>query len=238
MRTKKPDHATPCDGGIALDEPAAAAAAATPPRLNDWPTRQCVRQLSRELRRPTSVAIGAAPTIQGLRHFDPPHNVFEAVTPSAASPFPAVAPQSAVSAVPRSRQSDVGQVAAWLIVLAGTLLLATGIGLVAWSLTVKQLLYWNLALGLTLGGQGTLIFGLVLVVSRLWRNSRYAALKLQDVHARLSQLQNTAEALATMRAGGGPAFYADLVRGASPHVLLANLKGQLDQLAARVGTRW
>ena len=58
----------------------------------------------------------------------------------------------------------------------------------------QQMLYWNLALGLTLGGQGTLILGLVLVVSRLWRNSRYAAGKLQEVHARLGQLQHTADA--------------------------------------------
>ena len=97
------------------------------------------------------------------------------------------------------------------------------------------MLYWNLAIGLTLGGQGTLIFGLVLVVSRLWRNSRYATGKLQDVHARLGQLQHTADALTAMRSGGAPAFYADLVRGASPQVLLANLKGQLDQLASRIG---
>jgi hypothetical protein len=93
-----------------------------------------------------------------------------------------------------------------------------------------------LALGLALGGQGTLILGLALVVSRLWRHSRYAAGKLQDVHARLGQLQHTAEILTTTRTGGGaPAFYADLARSASPHMLLANLKGQLDQLSTRLG---
>jgi hypothetical protein len=58
---------------------------------------------------------------------------------------------------------------------------------------------------------------------------------LQDVHAGLNQLQQTADVLATMRSGGAPNFYADLLRGASPQVLLANLKGQVDQLAARVG---
>ncbi len=125
---------------------------------------------------------------------------------------------------------------AWLIVLVGSLALAAGVGLIAWSLSAKQMLYWNLALGLALGGQGTLILGLVLVVSRLWRHSRYAAGKLQDVHVRLGQLQQTAEVLKTMRAGGGaPAFYAELARGASPHMLLTNLKGQLDQLATRLG---
>ncbi len=35
----------------------------------------------------------------------------------------------------------------------------------------QSMRYWNLALGLTLGGQGTLILGLVLVISRLWRTA-------------------------------------------------------------------
>jgi hypothetical protein len=100
------------------------------------------------------------------------------------------------------------------------------------------MLYWNYAVGLAMAGQGTLIFGLVLVISRLWRSSRYSAAKLQDVHIRLGQLQQSSETLAATRTGGAPAFYADLVRGASPHVMLANLKGQVDQLATRVGTAW
>jgi hypothetical protein len=126
---------------------------------------------------------------------------------------------------------------AWLIVVAGSLALAGGVGLMAWSLSTKIMIYWNLALGLALGGQGTLILGLVLVVSRLWRHSRYAASKLQDVHSRLGQLQHTAEVLTTMRSGGSaPAFYAELARSASPHMLLTNLKGQLDQLATRLST--
>jgi hypothetical protein len=73
-----------------------------------------------------------------------------------------------------------------------------------------------------------------MAVSRLWRNSRYATNKLQEMHAGLGQLQNTADTISAMR-GGAPAFYADLARGASPQLLLSNLKGQLDQLATRFG---
>jgi hypothetical protein len=80
-----------------------------------------------------------------------------------------------------------------------------------------------------------LILGLVMVVSRLWRNSRFATNKLQELHARLAQLQSTADTISAQRSGGAPAFYADLARGASPQILLSNLKGQLDQLATRVG---
>jgi hypothetical protein len=128
----------------------------------------------------------------------------------------------------------VGQLFAWLIVAAGTITLIGGVGLIGWSISTNQMQHWNLALSLALGGQGALILGLVMVVSRLWRNSRYATNKLQEMHARLGQLQNTADTISAMR-GSAPAFYADLARGASPQMLLSNLKGQLDQLATRLG---
>ena len=200
--------------------------------------RQRLRVLDRELRRPSgAVGAGAVPSNfpQGPRRFDPPQFSLEELAQAAVVNFTPPADYAATRAAARSRRSGGGQIVAWLTVFAGVLILAGGIGLVGWSLSTTQMLYWNLAIGLTLGGQGLLIFGLVLAVSRLWRNSRYASGKLQDVHTRLGQLQNTADALAATRSGGAPAFYADLVRGASPQVMLANLKGQIDQLTSRIG---
>jgi hypothetical protein len=170
------------------------------------------------------------------RRFEPPQDLLGQFDQTVATlGAPTVAGTNA-NAMLQSRRTEGSQIIAWLIVLAGTLVLAGGIGLVAWSLTTNHMQHWNLALGLALGGQGTLILGIALAVSRLWRHSRHAAGRLQDVHARLGQLQHTAEILTTTRAGGGaPVFYADLARSASPHMLLANLKGQLDQLATRLG---
>jgi hypothetical protein len=138
----------------------------------------------------------------------------------------------------RAPRPEAAQSIAWLIVVVGVLALAGGLALIGWSLSHNELRYWNQAIGLALGGQGLLIFGLVLAVTRLWRNSRHASNKLRDVTARLAQLQRTADSISAMRSGGPTAFYADLVRGASPQALLANLKGQLDQLATRVGNGW
>lgn len=157
------------------------------------------------------------------RRFAPPADLFE-------TPSELVTPTS----VRAPRRSQGGQVIAWLIVMAGALALCGGIGAIAWCLSTGRGQFWNLSLGLTLAGQGILILGLVLVVVRLWRNTRFATSKLQDVHTRLGQLQRTAEALATNR-GGSPAFYAELARGATPQILLSNLKGQIDQLATRLG---
>ncbi len=237
MRSSKPMHAAAiCDDGLALDDPAAAAVAAVPPIANDWQSQQRARRMERELRRSTiETPAATTPHLQGPRRFDPPKQLFDSIQQVSAPIAVAITPQLASATYARPRRTQGGQVIAWMIVVAGTITLASGIGLVAWSLAARQTLYWNLAIGLTLGGQGTLIFGLVLVLSHLWRNSRYASGKLQDVHTRLGQLQQTADVLATMRAGGAPSFYTDLMRGASPQVLLANLKGQVDQLAARVG---
>jgi hypothetical protein len=238
LRIKKPPHsATICDGGLALDEQAAATAAATLPRVDDWSVHQRLRELGRELRRPAPASVAAPSGFpQGPRRFDPPQIVVDDVARDTADPFVPTAAYTAIRTAANSRPAKGTQVVAWLVVLAGSLALASGIGLVAWSLVTEQILYWNLALGLTLGGQGVLILGLVLVVLRLWRNSRHATGKLHVVHSQLDKLQHTADALATMRSGGAPAFYAELVRGTSPQVLLANLKGQVDQLATRIGS--
>lgn len=235
-KQKAANEALICDDGIALDEqPTKVAASASAPNI-DWPTERRVRTLARELNRPTAaVKKAVSGAISDRRRFEPPHDLFN--QPFEASPQTASATTEPATIIPpQTLRSEGSQVLAWLTVTLGTLTLAAGVSLVGWSLSATELHYWNLGLGLALGGQGTLILGLVLVVSRLWRHSRFAACKLQDVQTHLSQLQQTAEILTTMRSNGGaPAFYAELARGASPHVLLTNLKGQLDQLATRVG---
>jgi hypothetical protein len=240
MQNKKlPHNANICDEGLSLDEPVAAASTGRAPyHFDDWSARQHVRKIARELQRPGPTAASPQRIATGVRRFDPPHDVFNQLENRAASNSGTVAPQLLSNAAIRQRRTEGSQIVAWLIVVVGALALASGVGLIAWSLLNNQMMYWNLALGLALGGQGVLILGLVLVISRLWRSSRYAVAKLHEVHTRLGQLQQAAETLAATRSGGAPAFYADLVRGASPHVLLANLKGQVDQLATRVGSGW
>jgi hypothetical protein len=236
LNAPQPAHAVGIsDAGIALDDSQPATAPPAPAsRLDDWHSQRQVRNLGRTLRR---AGVGSLPTAASSpsahRRFDPPQDLLEGIQLHAASESAAAGPISPIT-TSTVRRTEGGQVTAWLVVVAGTLLLAAGLGTIGWSLTAERTDFWNLAIGLTLGGQGTLIFGLVLVVLRLWRNSRYAAGRLHDVHARLGQLQRTTDAMAAMR-GGAPAFYAELVRGASPQMLLSNLKGQLDQLATRVG---
>jgi hypothetical protein len=241
QKGKLPHNTRICDEGLALDELTLVAAGSTtkaaPLRTDDWAARERVRTVIRELRRPN-------PTISDLTHhasidrfrFDPPHDLFgqieQATLPSLAAPVAL----PVTNATLQNQRSSSSQIVAWLIVLAGLLTLGCGVGLIAWSLLHNQMRHWNLAMGLAISGQGVLILGLVLVISRLWRSSRYAAAKLQEVHATVGQVQRASESLVAARGSSAPAFYADLARGASPHILLANLKGQVDQLATRVGS--
>src|SRR4051812_31942636 len=242
QKRKSPYSTRVCDEGLALDDAATQAsvppATASPFPTDDWAARRRVRTAVRELGRPNPITAHSPNRIAAERQrFDLPQDLFSeidhATTPSIATNAPKSFPNELTT-----KQSAASQVIAWLVVTIGFLALSGGIGLIAWSLSTARMLFWNYAIGLAMAGQGTLIFGLVLVISRLWRSSRYSAVKLQDVHARLGQLQQSSETFAATRTGGAPAFYADLVRGASPHVMLANLKGQVDQLATQVGTDW
>jgi hypothetical protein len=247
QRVLRPPHAVQiCEAGIVLDEhrqwmdatTTPAAPSAPPFATDDWDLRRRNRELGRKLRhdlgrpRPRSAANALSTSNLSL-----PDNLFDELRQGTAPTL--FAPTEAdLSRRPLpSRRPEGGQFMAWITAFCGAGVLGAGLGTVSWSLSSGRTDTWNLALGLTLIGQGLLIFGLVLIVARLWRNSRYASSKLIDVHSQLGQLQHTADVLTSMRSGA-PAFYAELVRGASPQMLLSNLKGQLDQLATRISSDW
>jgi hypothetical protein len=237
IRSKSSAASPICDGGIALDETEIIARPPAPPiRTDDWSARRHARELDRKLRPASNPSVTAAGfTAHSKLRFDPPQSLFDHLENVTTSDISQPRPYSTLKKT-SSRHREGSQMFAWLVVAVGAMVLATGVGLLGWSIVNNQTMHWNLAISLALGGQGALIFGLALVVSRLWRSSRQASLKLQEMHARLGELQHTADALTAMRSGGAPAFYAELVRGASPQMLLTNLKGQLDQLATRLGS--
>jgi hypothetical protein len=226
--TTRPPHAVGIsEAGIALDDAVALEVVDSRPPLvaNEWQLRRRTRELGRKLRHEPAGA---------QRRVDGPQNLFADLAEQSASPIVDPSSYNRPAATLPPASPEFGQYFAWFVTLIGFASLAAGLGMIAWSIAHGGSEFWNQALALTLAGQGTLIFGLVLVVSRLWRHSRHTSGKLHQVHTELGQLQRTADALSAMRSGGAPAFYAELVRGASPQMLLTNLKGQLDQLATRL----
>ena len=130
--------------------------------------------------------------------------------------------------------STRGQLGAWMLASFGAACLGLGLGLGAWSLVGDRPDLWNPALAATLGGQGLLIVGLVQLLASIWNAARLAAGKLSLMHDELRRLRRTTEEQAGRNAASAGAFYADLARGSSNDMLLGNLRGQLDELAARV----
>jgi len=108
--------------------------------------------------------------------------------------------------------------------------------LLGWSLGSGRQELWNLGLPISLGGQVALLAGLLLQLDRLWHHSRTACAKLDNVDERLHELKRTTALLGTTHTSAANAFYSHLAGGASPQLLLTDLKSQLDLLALRLGT--
>ncbi|HEY2148466.1 MAG TPA: hypothetical protein VGH32_11045, partial [Pirellulales bacterium] len=87
---------------------------------------------------------------------------------------------------------------------------------------------------IALVGQFALLFGLIWQLDGLWQGNRDAADKLDDVDGRLDDLNKTAALLTTGHSSPAQAFYVHMAGGASPQLLLADLKGQLDLLAMQM----
>lgn len=230
MRTTPAYTTRVSDEGIELDEPKELAE--EPPKTSP-PAAAGIGAAARSRGR-GSVAKGRLPAhSSAARRFDPPQFTFDDIKLATAPDRRPVVQQEPLATGSLARGREGGQLVAWLTVVFGVMVSLAGLGLLGWSIAEGRPHIWNLALGLTLGGQGALIFGLVLVVARLWRSSRHAIGRLQAVNAQLAQLQQTAEELAAQR-GGAASFYADLARSTSPQMMLANLRGQLDQLSTRL----
>ena len=126
------------------------------------------------------------------------------------------------------------QLLTWAVVSLGLMALACGGVLLGWSMATDRQDLWTLGMPIALGGQIVLVVGLILQLDRIWHDSRDTAAKLDHVDERLHHL-NTATMLHTRPRSPTAALYGDVLASATPQLLLADLKSQLDQLAAKIG---
>jgi hypothetical protein len=158
-----------------------------------------------------------------------------------AHPGPAPWHPSLSGKTPRTPQRKSSQPSSALAVLTwgalslGTTTFVCGGMLLGWSLVAGRQELWTLGLPIALGGQIGLLIGLVLQLDRLWHDNRRAAAKLDDVDEQLHDLKTATTMLGTSHSSPASAFYSHLSHGASPQLLLADLKGQLDLLAVKIG---
>jgi hypothetical protein len=203
-----------------------------PPQVEllDWESGEVERQLQRRIR-PAMATEPAQPLPATLRRFDPPHILLEPVPPP--TPPRAAAPVASGRTATGARWSGL----AWLATALGLMGFACGGVLLAWSLLAQRGDLWNLGLPITLGGQCGLVIGLLLQLERVWKTSSDNVSKLDRVDERLDDLKQLTTLLGTTQGAGSNAFYTHLSGGASPQLLLADLKGQLDLLAAHMVRR-
>ncbi|MEM6798452.1 MAG: hypothetical protein AAF589_02970 [Planctomycetota bacterium] len=196
-----------------------------------------LQEIGRSLRSTRAHATARKPANRALR-IDQPQLPGETPLPGQAAATSQPAPARREPVEPRPPVSREGnrpnQFTAWAFALLGALVLGIGLGLLGWCVFGQRPELWDLGVAATLTGQGLLIVGLVLLLANLWTGTRDSSNRLIALQYEIRRLQRTADSLAGMRSSTPSAFYADLARGSSPQVMLANLKGQVEELTSRL----
>jgi hypothetical protein len=124
----------------------------------------------------------------------------------------------------------------WTLLGGGVMAFVCGAVLLAWSLIAGRGELWTLGMPICLAGQLGLLLGLVFQLTKLWDDHRRAANQLASVDVRLADLKRSQTLLTAAAGTPGQSFYSHMVRGASPQILVADLKGQLDLLALQMAS--
>jgi hypothetical protein len=106
--------------------------------------------------------------------------------------------------------------------------------LLTWSYLTDRPELWTLGLPFAIGGQIALVLGLILQLDGLWQSNHEAAESLSHLDEQLIELRRTTSQISSSHSGPSQQFYFHLAEGCSPHMLLTDLKGQLDLLALRI----
>lgn len=135
-------------------------------------------------------------------------------------------------AAPAAAQANT---AVWLALSLGVMMFVCGGILLGWSVAAGRKELWSLGLPIALVGQVGLLIGLVLQLERMWRHNHATVARLENVDEQLHDLKSTTALLGTTHSTPAVAFYSHMAGGASPQLLLTDLKGQLDLLAVKIG---
>ena len=90
---------------------------------------------------------------------------------------------------------------------------------------------------LTIGAEGLLILSLAWMAARLWHNSRRVNRQLHGVDRQLAKIEQITGTLAGTQQPTSQHFYHHANQAASPHMQVANLRGQVDLMSARLASK-
>jgi len=231
-----------CGGGLTGGKPAAAtnvcAASAgrpllAPPALDDdWALEAELRGVERMMQSLKSrSALAESPIVKSSMH---------QTTANRQSVQAERAPEADAPGSPKymANRDKVLQprshAAAWCILSLALAVFACGAVLLGWSLIAKRDDLWPVGMPLALIGQAGLVLGLVLQLDGLWHSNRRTADVLSELDGELKDVRQATSLLSTTHSSGAQSFYFHLAEGASPQMLLADLKGQMDLLAQQM----
>ena len=116
----------------------------------------------------------------------------------------------------------------WTAISVGMMVFFFGAVLLIWGYAAGRSELWNLGMPFALGGQAVLLIGLLLNVESIWKSSQQASETLGELDGQLAELRRATAMLNTTHSQPSQSFYAHLAEGAHPHMLLADIKSQLD----------
>lgn len=165
---------------------------------------------------------------------------FAALLQSTAQSFGALSDKTAEAQRGGSKSNDSASVtgfksfAAWTSICLGLMAFACGGVLLGWSVLGQRSELWSLGVPITLVGQVALLVGLCLQLDRLWSENRDTSKRLGQMDEQLEELRQTTRLMGTPYHSASQSFYTHLSEGASPKMLLSDLKSQIDLLAVRM----
>ena len=134
----------------------------------------------------------------------------------------------------RRHQASRSSLISWCALALGMMTLVFGGVLLGWSFIMDRADLWRLGMPFTLVGQAVLVIGLVFQLDGLWRNNREAGATLDELDSQLAELRRATSLMSTTHTSPSQSFYVHMAERASPHLMLADLKGQLDLLAVQL----
>lgn len=197
-----------------------------PPAYDEWELEQKLQHIERLLRIDRPDDSGQVPSRQRIARVDASHGG----SPGWHHPKAA----QAKAARSRARRTEPWlPILTWSVLAVGLMASAFGGVLLAWAAAGGRQDLWGIGMPVGLAGQIVLVIGLILQLDRLWHDNRDTAEKLDHVGERLFDLNKRAALLGSGSAS--TSFYSHMAGGASPQLLLADLKSQLDLLSAKLG---
>lgn len=126
----------------------------------------------------------------------------------------------------------------WVMIAAGTTLFSCGGALTVWSFLEGSDRWWPLGLPLYLVGQALLLAAVIVQVECASGQQRHTAESVALLREELTRVEQATTMLASSHSPAAQSFYVHLAQRASPHLLLADLKNQLDLLTMHLAKQY